>query len=352
MAESEKKFGLSRRKFIKYSAVTAVGIGALGVKFIGFKESQGFTIPEEELLKRIYERPDKKFHLGLYPNSYSDLKSFSHYVGQNVMAGTFATEVTFRNRDRFNKFVEDVETYTQTGAKPLLTVGQAYPFNNLHPFDKRNEKLLINFAEEAGDMLNVFPFEIGIRLFIEPEFDSFCYGTNHGLPQLEHEERFRRSFAIFATILKEKRKYPTKIHFSPWVDTPPYDRYPIDGYFPGNENIDGAGVDGYDFYTGAFEPFDRRFWKWTPEETYGGTVDKLLRLTGGKKSLYIYEAGSARDNSQWLKHAVFYAMSIPQMSGFFHFGIDKRIYKDKVNWAPSLVTIKMYGDMQKLIRNA
>ncbi len=82
MVELERvRNGLSRKKFIKLSSTAlATGTATCAIKAIGFKESQGFTIPEEELLERIYKRPDKNFQLGLYPNSSHDLETFRKYV--------------------------------------------------------------------------------------------------------------------------------------------------------------------------------------------------------------------------------------------------------------------------------
>ncbi|HEX6976834.1 MAG TPA: hypothetical protein VF185_00555 [Patescibacteria group bacterium] len=353
MAESER--GLGRRTFIKQCvyAGAATLLGA-GTKAIDIENRQPYTIPEEILLERISKRPDKNFLLGIYPNSLPELQTFKKYIGGDFIAGAFANERTFRNEKKAKEFVDLVNSYHKEGGIPLIAIGLAESFNDLHPFDIRNEELMTIFAEETGNFLNQFPYEVWVRPFFEPEFESFSYGINHGLPLEDHQEGFKRSFAIMSRVIKAKRTAKTQIHFSPWVDTYPYHRFPIDGYYPGNETLDGAGGDGYDFYPGRFEPLNSHFWegKISPEETFGDFFGKLLKKTNGQKPLYVYESGSATDNSGWLKHAVFYAMSIPQVHGFVHFGEDKRKSKDKINWTPSLATIEMYGSVQKLIINS
>lgn len=356
MVESERDSQAKYSKIPRRSFITQVGllggsviIGA-GSKVIEIQNKEPYPIAETELLDRINKRPDKNFQLGLHPNSLEQLKKFKEYVGGRFIAGAFATERTFRNPDEAKEFKKQIEDYHSLGGTPIVAVGLYKSFNNLHPFDIKNEEQMRAFAQESGNFLNQFPFEIWVRPFIEAELPSFCFGINHGLPLSEHQEGFRRSFNIMAQAVKGIRSAKTQIHFSPWVDTyPPYDQFPIDEYFPGNENLDGAGADGYDFFPGYIDLLSGYFWKgkFSPEEIFAGTFRKLLSLTKGQKDLYVYEAGSASDNSGWLTHAVFYAMSIPQVKGFIHFGVDKRNTKEKINWAPGIATLQAYSDISR-----
>lgn len=335
---------ISRRQFNKKLALFVTG-SLLGLTADSpINNENNFRYSDAELIEKIKLINRKfNFNIGLYTYEESDWENFSKEVtGPKVWGTYYAIEELLEEKGETHDYINDfLSNIYNNKAAPLISLTTRWPYNAIHPFARENRELLLSLLGKVSERLNDFSFPINIRLYeMNLPYNQFnVFGANSYVNGKDHEDAFKEVFRFFSKTVKEKRKFETKVFFSPYVNSGFSFLYPFSNYFPGLDYCDAVGFDGYFYPNILGNP--------SPESVFEGPFDEILNLTHGAIPTWIFETGSAVPNHhEWLGHALLFAMSRPECGGFMHFGID-RTKEEGIDFTIGQETIKTYGKWSK-----